>query len=189
MRRAWGRMADATPLVAGPIRQSSPPFEAGRSIRELVEDGTLCQTWLERRMEAALPIDRPLYFHQETAVRHVNGKPRNLVVSTGTGSGKTEAFLIPIIDALLREHEAGTLGPGVRALILYPLNALANDQLKRLRELRTIVPRSHSGGTRGTPRAAISEPRKNVEPRACRLRLGTSSSAATRCSRRHRTSC
>jgi tetratricopeptide (TPR) repeat protein len=45
-----------------------------------------------------------------------------------------------VIDALLREHDAGTLGPGVRALLLYPMNALANDQLKRLRELLADCP-------------------------------------------------
>ena len=59
---------------------------------------------------------------------------RNVVVATGTGSGKTEAFLIPILTHLYREHVAGTLGPGVRALVLYPLNALANDQRRRLGE-------------------------------------------------------
>jgi hypothetical protein len=60
---------------------------------------------------------------------------RNVVVATGTGSGKTEAFLYPVLAELYREHRSGTLGAGVRALILYPMNALANDQRERLREL------------------------------------------------------
>jgi ATP-dependent helicase YprA (DUF1998 family) len=42
------------------------------------------------------------------------------VVATATGSGKTESFMLPILDSLMRENEAGTLGPGVRALLLYP---------------------------------------------------------------------
>ncbi|MDQ3010693.1 MAG: DEAD/DEAH box helicase, partial [Acidobacteriota bacterium] len=55
---------------------------------------------------------------------------RNLVVASGTGSGKTEYFLLPIINDLLSDPT-----PGVRALLIYPMNALVNDQLTRLREL------------------------------------------------------
>ncbi len=55
------------------------------------------------------------------------------MVATGTGSGKTECFLIPILDSLLKEESIGL--SGVRSLILYPMNALVNDQVKRLRKL------------------------------------------------------
>lgn len=66
---------------------------------------------------------------------------RNLVIATGTGSGKTETFLVPILNYLFRE-EAGTLSkPGVRAMLLYPMNALANDQMKRLRRLLENYPK------------------------------------------------
>ena len=84
-----------------------------------------------------LPYERALYKHQENAIRKaVQG--RNLVVATGTGSGKTETFLIPILNTLLLEEDAGTLRQaGVRALLLYPMNALANDQMKRLRSILT----------------------------------------------------
>src|SRR5262249_14029225 len=51
----------------------------------------------------------------------------NYLVATGTGSGKTECFLFPIIDRLLRDPNLES--PGVRAILIYPLNALANDQL------------------------------------------------------------
>lgn len=126
-------------LTRGPYLEASAPFESGASIDDLVGDGTL-STGFGRLGEAAFPTGRPLYQHQEEAIRKaVRG--RNLVVSTGTGSGKTECFLIPIIDALLREQENGTLAePGVRALLLYPMNALANDQVKRLRTLLADLP-------------------------------------------------
>ena len=57
------------------------------------------------------------------------------LVTTGTGSGKTEAFLYPILDHVLRARRDGVTG--MKALILYPMNALANDQAERLTELLT----------------------------------------------------
>lgn len=82
------------------------------------------------RFSDALPgcfpyIDR-LLFHQEQAIRSILDR-NPTIVSTGTGSGKTEAFLIPIIDYCLKNP-----GPGVKAVIIYPMNALANDQVRRL---------------------------------------------------------
>lgn len=51
-------------------------------------------------------------------------------MTTGTGSGKTECFLLPILDHVLRARRTGH--SGMKALILYPMNALANDQAARL---------------------------------------------------------
>jgi len=82
-----------------------------------------------------LGTEYPLYLHQEQALTKVSDG-KNVLISTGTGSGKTEAFLLPILNHLLKEIENNTLSkPGVRALILYPLNALVNDQLNRIRDL------------------------------------------------------
>ncbi|WP_367362733.1 DEAD/DEAH box helicase [Mesotoga sp.] len=121
-------------LYKGPILEATPPFETGKTIRELVHEEILSQEFLKFGNNE-LDIDRDLYLHQEESIRKVVGKDRNIVVATGTGSGKTEAFLIPVLDHLFREKESGELCPGVRALILYPMNALANDQIKRLRTL------------------------------------------------------
>ena len=73
---------------------------------------------------------------------------------TGTGSGKTEAFLLPILDRLFREQAAGTLvQPGVRALLLYPMNVLANDQGRSgCANSCTTFPKSRSGATRARPK-------------------------------------
>ncbi|WP_113905745.1 DEAD/DEAH box helicase [Aliidiomarina celeris] len=74
------------------------------------------------------------YKHQVEAWRVLTDKkPRSAVITTGTGSGKTECFMVPILDDLIREQQANQ-GPliGVRALFLYPLNALINSQQERL---------------------------------------------------------
>ena len=79
------------------------------------------------------------YGHQALAFERLSTKsqsrPRPTLVTTGTGSGKTEAFLMPIIDHVLRAKRDGVTG--MKALILYPMNALANDQAKRLTALLT----------------------------------------------------
>jgi ATP-dependent helicase YprA (DUF1998 family) len=63
----------------------------------------------------------------------VKTAPLPTLIVTGTGSGKTEAFLYPILDHVIRAKAAGDTG--VKALILYPMNALANDQSRRLAEM------------------------------------------------------
>lgn len=80
-----------------------------------------------------------MYRHQEEAICAAN-QGKNLIITTGTGSGKTESFLIPVINQLLCEKEAGTLSSGVRTLIIYPMNALVNDQIRRIRELLNDYP-------------------------------------------------
>ncbi len=76
------------------------------------------------------------YSHQARAFQRLStrsGPGRPTLVTTGTGSGKTEAFLYPIIDHCLRENRSGRRG--VKAVLLYPMNALATDQVKRIRKL------------------------------------------------------
>ena len=123
-------------LAKGPFLEGAPPYRADKSVRELVDEGVFCRSMLtlgggdHRRFDP----DRKLYAHQVRAARKAR-EGKNYIVTTGTGSGKTECFLYPIIDDILREIEQSGPQPGVRAMILYPMNALANDQLKRLREL------------------------------------------------------
>lgn len=126
------------PLVRRPILEVSPGFKSGSSIEQLIEVGILPESF--RKLEESV-LKRPLYSHQDKALRKAIEGRRNLVVATGTGSGKTEIFLYPIINHLLRESASGTLkNPGVRALLLYPMNALANDQIARLRTLAKLFP-------------------------------------------------
>jgi len=116
-------------LSKGPFLEATPIFKRGQTPRSLFPE--LLGSQPDEGFLEAVRGNRPLYQHQEQAIRKViNGL--NVVVATGTGSGKTEAFLYPILLHLYQEFQAGTLGPGVRALILYPMNALANDQRERL---------------------------------------------------------
>ena len=115
----------------GPFISMSDSFAKDKSIRTLVEEGYLCKSIIALEQ---LKTDRGLYKHQVEAICKV-GIGNNMIITTGTGSGKTECFLIPVINQLMQEKEAGTLGPGVRNLLIYPMNALVNDQIRRLREI------------------------------------------------------
>lgn len=79
----------------------------------------------------------PPYQHQSDSIRGTLVDGRSLIVMTGTGSGKTECFLLPILGKLAREAaekpDVFKSQNGVRAMVLYPMNALVNDQLARLR--------------------------------------------------------
>ena len=126
-------------ITKGPFVSITDIFKTGMSLKELLnehEPYRLSQEFSrleDGKEKRKLPLDRPLYLHQERAYRKVS-EGRNIVVTTGTGSGKTESFLIPIFNELLKEKENGTLDDNVRAIIIYPMNALANDQVKRLRQ-------------------------------------------------------
>jgi Lhr-like helicase len=141
LRRSFRRQIE-TPgqLVKGPLLEVTPPFKTGTSVSGLISDGVLSPSFAELCSDA-LPLERPLYRHQVGAIEKVCRDQRNVIVATGTGSGKTESFLIPVFEHILREREQGTLPtPGVRALLLYPMNALVNDQLRRLRQILQVFP-------------------------------------------------
>jgi len=123
----------------GPILEATPPFKNGYFLRELIKDGVLNED-CERFLYHSLPYlqNNPLYLHQEKAIRKILSG-RNVVIASGTSSGKTECFLLPIYSHLIKEYKDGKLTPGVRALLLYPMNALANDQLRRLREIARVM--------------------------------------------------
>lgn len=123
---------DATrqsPLLRGPYVSLSRPFREGAAVDTLVTEGVLHPHMRQRIPE---PITH-VYGHQEEAIRAITGGKTTLV-STGTGSGKTECFLYPVISKCLSLRDAG-VSSGISAVIVYPMNALAEDQLMRLRSL------------------------------------------------------
>ena len=122
-------LAQASVVVRGPFVTLARDFERGRTVKQLADAGELEPGVLRANWPFG---DGPLFAHQERA--HLAGRAgRSFVVTTGTGSGKTEAFLLPVLDGILRAKRSGA--NGVRAIFLYPMNALANDQLERLRRL------------------------------------------------------
>src|SRR5262249_53585283 len=122
----------AVSLVKGPFVESLPDFEKGDSLCDLVQAQKLNRKWsvLSETPEGNKIFCRRLHTHQAEALRRSG---ENYLVATGTGSGKTEAFLFPLIDDLLNESDLSK--PGVRAILVYPLNALANDQMHRIARL------------------------------------------------------
>jgi very-short-patch-repair endonuclease len=122
---------DAGVLWPVPLIQLNPSFEAGEGIDDLVAQGVLhpeCRHVFRAKSEAD-PHGRPLrlHRHQSEAVKVARtGFP--YVLTTGTGSGKSLSYIIPVVDHVLRH---GT-GKGIRAVIVYPMNALANSQLGEL---------------------------------------------------------
>lgn len=120
-----------------PLIQLNPHFEAGGSIQSLIGgsglDPDCAKVFRDGRAHPDQP-DRTLKLrrHQEQAIGlAVDGK--SLVVTTGTGSGKSLCFFIPIVDAILKAKRAGE-GPRTRAIIVYPMNALANSQMEELKK-------------------------------------------------------
>ena len=114
-------------LLKGPYVSLSRPFRQGASVASLVTEG-LFHPHLGERTPWAITH---LYSHQERAIRAI-AQGHTTLVSTGTGSGKTECFLYPIISRCLALRDEGA-PPGISAVIVYPMNALAEDQLMRLR--------------------------------------------------------
>jgi len=133
------RVQNGTLLWKPPFVQLSRPFAPGEALANLVAEGLLhphIPTIFRRDPDdlSSPPVDP--YRHQTEAIRRILGVPQspfstlhspsNVVVATGTGSGKSFCFGIPIVSECLRLRGQGVLG--IKAVIVYPMNALANSQ-------------------------------------------------------------
>jgi ATP-dependent helicase YprA (DUF1998 family)/RNA polymerase subunit RPABC4/transcription elongation factor Spt4 len=122
-------LAQAEVVVKGPYVTLARDFQKGATLKELVAEGRLDG----RLLAAHWPFgEEALYRHQEQGLE-AGRAGHCFIITTGTGSGKTESFLLPVLDGILRRKDQGVTG--VQAVFLYPMNALANDQLERLRRL------------------------------------------------------
>ena len=119
-------------LWPDPLIQLNPSFEPGYRTDQLVDQSILheeCRRIFRINKESG--EGQPLRFHrhQEEAVR-VARMGANYVLTTGTSSGKSLAYIVPIVDHVLRRGP----GRGIQAIVVYPMNALANSQLGELRK-------------------------------------------------------
>ena len=116
-------VANRQMLWQEPIIQISKRFKSGLTIKELI-----AKKWLHPATEQIFKIDP--YSHQQRAVEITCRDEKNLVVTTGTGSGKSLTFELPIVNYCLHAKDKGL--PGIKAIIIYPMNALANSQYQEL---------------------------------------------------------
>jgi len=107
-----------------PVIQISKRFKAGMFVKDLVAKG-----WLHSGCNNIYPGFIP-YAHQEKSVEVVSSKGENLVVTTGTGSGKSICFELPVVSYCLAQKQSNQ--EGIKAIIIYPMNALANTQYEEL---------------------------------------------------------
>jgi hypothetical protein len=127
-------------IAQTPYVESTPAYVGDRKFASLALDATVRQFLTGLAIGEQLLFDPP-YEHQAQALELTMAPQAGgtgIVVTTGTGSGKTESFLLPVLARLAHEaaHRPEQFGErAVRALLLYPMNALVNDQLGRLRML------------------------------------------------------
>jgi len=118
-----------------PLVQINPNYQRARDVEQLVAEGLLHPTCaklfrFQTPDQGIQPIR--LFQHQQEALSKAAAE-ESYVVTTGTGSGKSLAFFIPIIDRILREKMTDPTRR-TRAIIIYPMNALANSQLEEVRK-------------------------------------------------------
>jgi DEAD/DEAH box helicase domain-containing protein len=116
-RRLVEEQQEGEAFLKGPYVSVGLPFLTGNA---------------EKNFFPGFETEYPPYAHQEQAWRRLvsSGAAANALVATGTGSGKTECFLYPVLD-----HCQRVAGPGIKAIVIYPMNALATDQAKRFAEV------------------------------------------------------
>lgn len=142
LKRDWASDNPETALFASPVIEPLFPYpDCGKHIDELIAEKKF-----DERMKYFVDegLRKPegekgsyrLYRHQLDAI--CASRNKNIIVASGTGSGKTECFLYSMINNLLLDGDDFTQ-PGIRILMVYPMNALVKDQLKRIAELISQV--------------------------------------------------
>lgn len=119
-----------------PLIQINPSYKRGANLAGLITGGAIDPRTAEIFRSDGAPL--ALYKHQEQAIA-LASQGESYVVTTGTGSGKSLCFFIPIVSAVLAERRT-RIAPRTRAIIIYPMNALANSQLEELDKFIKNVP-------------------------------------------------
>lgn len=149
-----------------PLIQINPNYKRDGTVQKLVKDGSLhpaCAALFQTGKVEGKPSDLHLYKHQMQAIAKAQNH-QSYVVTTGTGSGKSLSFFIPVIDRILKAKQADPT-PRTRAIVIYPMNALANSQLEELDKFLHGYPsgqepfsvRRYTGQESGDERKAIAD--------------------------------
>lgn len=147
-----------------PLLQLNPTFLTGGTIDDLVADGTL-----HPECKKIFKIDKSdsdhsgkqllLHTHQTEAIRR-SKEGKSYVLTSGTGSGKSMTYIVPIVDHVLRRGS----GQGIQAVVVYPMNALANSQAEELKKFLAkgyavgqspVTFKRYTGQEKGEEREAI----------------------------------
>lgn len=120
-----------------PLLQINPFYQQDKTVQELSLEGALhplCAEIFRRDKPDGNPKDLRLYTHQTEALA-LAARGESYVVTTGTGSGKSMTFFLPIVNRILKAKERNP-APKTRAIVIYPMNALANSQLEELKKFQ-----------------------------------------------------
>ena len=141
-----------------PLLQINPHYEDGETVSELVNSGILdpeCEK-IFRDKKADKPIR--FYNHQAQAITRA-WNHENYILTTGTGSGKSLSFFVPIVSRILKEKRSDET-PRTRAIIIYPMNALANSQIEEINGFLSNDPNCNVSVGRYTGQETSEERRK-----------------------------
>ena len=119
-----------------PLIQLNPSFVGGGSIGALVEEGLLhpeCSRIFRWGKDRGDGVELLLHRHQREAIV-IARAGGSLVVISGTGSGKSLGYMIPIINRVLEQRERGDQSKRIQAIVIYPMNALCNSQIEELQK-------------------------------------------------------
>lgn len=133
IKREVERQYDEGRYWPEPLIQINPNYQRKASVKQLADSGDLhptCADIFQSGKTEGHPETLTLFTHQVEALAKAQQR-QSYVVTTGTGSGKSLSFFIPIVDRILKEKESDAT-PRTRAIVIYPMNALANSQMEEL---------------------------------------------------------
>lgn len=128
---------DKGQLWSDPLVQLNPKYKTGATVTELVQQKILHSDSI-KYFSTRNNIPFTFHYHQKQAFETAS-RQKHYIVTTGTGSGKSLTYVVPIINDLLYNSEIN----GVRAILVYPMNALINSQEQELRKFLDNVPNTH----------------------------------------------
>lgn len=131
-------LAHKEPLIANPVFQTIFPWESSTMTflehatkQKILDENFVRALGAIEEEEFCFPLGRKPYTHQTDSWKSLLNDKKTIVVTSGTGSGKTECFMIPVIQDLYRQKST-VCNEGVQAIFIYPLNALMKNQQKRV---------------------------------------------------------